>query len=61
MCGVKSPLSLGNTPERVAGISDAAGPPEPWRRWVLRSLNARNISSLLGVSVPQAKRVVNLS
>jgi hypothetical protein len=39
------------TPERVAGISDA----------VLRSLNARNISSLLGVSVPQAKRVVNLS
>jgi hypothetical protein len=51
MCGVKSPLSLGMTPERVAGISDA----------VLRSLNARNISSLLGVSVPQAKRVVNLS
>jgi len=33
---ITPPLSLGITPERVAGISDA----------VLRNLNARNISSL---------------
>jgi hypothetical protein len=47
MCVVPSPPSLGITPERVAGISDA----------VLRILNARNI---LFFSVSPAKRVVNL-